>query len=151
MRSGSSARGGAGARRARPRTSRRPSARRAGRRSSSRAVTAGAVDLELVRLGAEAVPSRERLLARRGAELSVLDRAAAEADEMMVVLRRAANVGGPRVSRERVQRAGPAQELERAVRRREAEAGVGAPCALEELDCGEAAAGGLDRVQHGAP
>ena len=49
-----------------------------------------------------------------------------------------------------MQRARAAQELERAVRRREAEPRVGAARALEEVDRGEAAAGGLDRVEDGA-
>ena len=124
---------------------------RAGSRSRSLAVLAGAVDLELVRLGAEAVPAGERPLARRGAELGVLDRAAAEADEVVVVLGGAADVGRPPLAGERVQRPGPAQELERAVGRGEAEPGGGAPRTLEELDGREAAARGLDRVQHGAP
>src|SRR5215468_8969362 len=99
--------------------SRRRSTLRAGPRSSSRAVTARAVDLELVRLRPEAVPARERLLARRGAELGVLHRPAAEAHEMVVMLRRAADVGRARVPGKGVERAGPAEELERAVRGRQ--------------------------------
>ena len=68
-----------------------------------------------MRLGSEAVPSREGPLAWGGAEVGVLDRPATEADEVVVVLGAAADIGRPTLTRQGVQRAGTAQQLEGAV------------------------------------
>ncbi len=49
-----------------------------------------------------------------------------------------------------VKRAGLAKELERAVGGCKAEPGRRPPCALEELEGGEAAVRGLDRIEDGS-
>ena len=90
----SAAAGAAAARRGRRRASTAPSGRRRGSRSSSRgAAPAGAVDVELVRLRREAVAALQLGRVGRGAELGLLDRAARDADEMVVMAGPAADVG----------------------------------------------------------
>jgi hypothetical protein len=68
-----------------------------------------------VRLGSEAVTSAKRSLTGRGAQLGVLDRTATEADEVVVMLRAAADVRGAPVTGQGVQRAGSTEEIERPI------------------------------------
>ena len=91
------------------------------------------------------------LLGRRGgAQLCLLDAAARDADEVVMVAGVAANVGRPVVSNERAYRARVAQQVESAIGRREPEAGVQRACAPMELDRGEAAIHPLERPDDGA-
>jgi hypothetical protein len=76
-----------------------------------------------MRLGSEAVPPGERSLTGSGAQLRVLDRAAAEADEVMVVLGAAADIGRAPITGERMQRPGSPQEVEGPVDRGQTELG----------------------------
>jgi hypothetical protein len=98
-------------------------------------------------MSGEAVATAQ--LARTGgaAELGLLDRAAAEANQMMMVTRVAADVGRTRVSDERTNRAGPAKELHRSVDGRQAELGCTAARLLEEIDGREAPIPVGDQIQ----
>jgi hypothetical protein len=74
-------------------------------------------------LGAKAVAAGEIALARSGAEVGVFHRSAAHADEVVVMLGAAADVGRAPIPGEGVERACSAEELEGSIGRRQTEAG----------------------------
>jgi hypothetical protein len=103
-----------------------------------------------VPLGEEPVAASE--LRRRGgaAELRLLDRSAAQADEVMVMAGLAAHVGRARVAGERADRSGSTQELDGSINGREAELGRSAPGLFEEVEGGEASRPIGDQIEQGA-
>src|SRR5918995_309807 len=121
-----------------------------GSRSSSRAAPAGAVDVELVRGGAEAVAALQLGVRGSCAELGLLDRAAARTDEVVVVLGPAAHVRGPSLAEQRVDAAVRAQQLERPVGGGEPEARLDPACAVVQVGHGEASRRLADSAQHRA-
>jgi hypothetical protein len=102
-----------------------------------------------VPLSPEPVPPAK--LRRRGgtAELGLLDAAAPEADEVMMMAGLAADIRGTRVAGKRPHRSGAAEELHRAVDGGKPEPRLLAARLLEELNGGEAAVTVGDQVEDG--
>lgn len=84
----------------------------------------------------------------RRAELGLLDGAARDADEMVMVSRSAADVGRLRTG-EPTNEPASAQQLNRAVDRRQTEAGSTLPRSVVHVDDREGSAPPLDRLQYG--
>jgi hypothetical protein len=90
-------------------------------------------------------------LRRRCAELGLLDAAAARAEEVVVVLRPAADVRRPALAEQRVDAAAGPEQLDRPVRRREPEPRLELPRAIVQLGDREAARRLGHRAHHGQP
>ncbi len=86
-----------------------------------------------------------------GAELRLLDPTAACADEVMMVLWPAADVGVPALPEQRVYTAAGAQELDRPIRGRKAEPRLQPAGTLMQLGDGKAAPGLLDCPEDSPP
>jgi hypothetical protein len=100
-----------------------------------------------VTLGAEAVPSPELGRGGGAAEVGLLDRPAAQADEVMVVPGLAADVRRSRVPDEWSHRARAPQHVDRAIDRGEAQLRPPLPGVLEEVDGSEAAFAIDDQIE----
>ncbi len=84
---------------------------------------------------------------RDGAEIRLLDRATAQADEVVVVTGMTAEVGRRAAAREPADEAVAAEQLERPVDRGQPEAGMVASRVVVELDDGEPAGPARDRFE----